>query len=71
MVSFKCPLCDRDDLVEISERIIRDTDTVLCSNEFYTHLKRGHIHLLVRTQENKIAEQEEPENRFSMQMALG
>lgn len=48
MELFKCPMCNRNDLVEISERIVRDTDIILCSNEYYLHLKRGHTHLLVR-----------------------
>lgn len=64
----RCPICEQTNLVEINECLVRSTDEVLCINENYQHLKRGHIHLLVHTKENLLAEKEEPE--ISMQMVL-
>jgi len=67
-VNYICPICSATNLVEINECLIRDTDKVLCENESYKHLQRGHIHLFVHTQENRMAEKEE--NELSMQLAL-
>lgn len=44
-----CPICAQTDLVEMAERLIRSSDEVLHENEYFTHLRRGRIDIIVHS----------------------
>lgn len=56
VMSYTCPICSSNDLVEINESLIRESDILLHENEEYQHLLRGRINLLVHTKNNVNAE---------------
>lgn len=59
-VLHTCPLCGSSNLVEISEELIRESDVIICENEWFIHLRRAYNDLLVHTKKSVVEEEIEP-----------
>lgn len=58
MAYHRCPICDHDNLVEMDQTLIRPTDEVVCSNEYFEHIRRGRIDIIIHS---RLSLQEEPQ----------
>ncbi len=56
MDKIHCPICEKEGLIKISQKILPKRAVTVCSNENYGHKKIGERHFLVRTKENIMAE---------------
>lgn len=50
MAYHVCPICNQDYLVEMDQSLIRTTDETVCSNEFFEHVRRGRIDIIIHTE---------------------